>query len=135
MQSNLGDRRERTWLILRVRRTRSKPQRPYSVRYRLWMARWWELEPEMRMRLYRSAERNGGQVLFTLKRYPAKKRQNFEGYMRRAIPPLTAHSACAKLPARARGRHSSDHPVMRSPGESALRARPAPELAGARWPG
>jgi hypothetical protein len=71
IQTNCGDRRERTWFILHVhrinvtvrevedyRRWRDKP------RYKVWRARWWELEAEFRMKLYRSAERRGGQVIW-----------------------------------------------------------------------
>lgn len=76
LQSNVGDRRERTWLILRARKGRT------ANRYTLVMARWWELLPATRMRLYISAERNGGQRVIWFKRYPAKKRkQTFEQWM------------------------------------------------------
>jgi hypothetical protein len=79
VQSNLGDKRERTWLVLRALRVRRKMG---SVpRYRLWMARWWQLEPEMRVRLFQSAERNGGQQTIFFKRYPAKRKRTFEQLM------------------------------------------------------
>lgn len=79
LQTNVGDKRERTWLVLRARRMKStKPNR-----YDLFAARWWELEPEMRLRLWQSAERNGGQRVIHFKRYPAKKRKrSFEDYVR-----------------------------------------------------
>lgn len=72
MRTNVGNKRERTWMILRVHRInpivtnidvfREWAEKP---RYAVWRARWWELEPEMRMRLYRSAERAGGQVIWS----------------------------------------------------------------------
>jgi hypothetical protein len=72
MQTNFGDRRERTWLVLRARHmSRAKHPR----RYHVWMARWWELEPEMRMKLFQSAERNGGQNVIVFVRYKARKRK------------------------------------------------------------
>jgi len=83
VQTNIGDRRERTWLILRA-----LPMRPRASvlrRYRVWMARWWQLEPEMRMALFWSAARRGGQGTYHFKRFPAKKKQSFEQYMRRKI--------------------------------------------------
>lgn len=93
LQSNCGDRRERTWFILRVRkiaqrtdavlglaRARAKPVRfPVKLRFEVWRARWWELEPELRLRLYRSAERAGGQVLWL----PEPKAQTHENLRRK----------------------------------------------------
>ena len=78
VQSNVGQRRERTWLILHARRIRSRPKG--VPRFDVWMARWWQLEADFRMRLYRSAERSGGQNVLFFHRYPAakkKKRINF----------------------------------------------------------
>lgn len=77
VQTNIGDRRERTWLVLHVRKTKRKS------RYQIHMARWWDLEVSTRVRLFKSAERNGGQRVFTFYRYPVKKKQTFEEYMRR----------------------------------------------------
>jgi len=65
LQTNVGDRRERTCLVLRVRRFRRREHR-----FDVWCERWWELEPEFRMRLARSAERAGGQAVYRFKRYP-----------------------------------------------------------------
>ena len=46
------------------------------------MARWWELEMDLRLALYVSAERNGGQRVILFKRYAAKKRKKtFEELM------------------------------------------------------
>lgn len=73
VQTNVGDRRERTWLILRVRRIRRR-ERSAVPRFDVWMARWWELEPAMRWRLYLSAERNGGQNVMDFHRYKPKKK-------------------------------------------------------------
>jgi hypothetical protein len=72
IQTNVGKPRERTWLVLRSRHMK---RAKHPRRYMIWLARWWELEPEMRMRLYRSAERNGGQRCIWMDRYPAKKKQ------------------------------------------------------------
>lgn len=80
MQSNLGDRRERTWLILRSRRMRTARRR-----FQLWIERWWQIEPAMRMRLFASAERNGGQHHFPMHRFPARKKKTFEQHMQRDI--------------------------------------------------
>ena len=72
----------RTYLVLRSRRIRRKDQNA-PPRYALWMVRWWQLEPEMRMLLYVSAERRAdGQRVFYLKWYPRKKK-GFEDYMKR----------------------------------------------------
>ena len=60
-----------------------KAKSPFP-RYEVIMARWWELDPEMRMRLYRSAERRGGQNMIYFFRYSAKKKKTFEQFMRRA---------------------------------------------------
>lgn len=73
VQSNVGNPRERTWFILRAKPTKGKPRR-----FQLWMERWWALEPEMRMRLYASAIRNGGQELFLFHRYPPKPKKRLE---------------------------------------------------------
>jgi hypothetical protein len=55
--SAVGTKKERTWIILR-----SVPmKRTGNRRYSILRARWWEIEPDMRIKLYRSAERNGGQ--------------------------------------------------------------------------
>jgi hypothetical protein len=72
VQTNVGDKRERTWLVLRARHMK---RAKHPRRYQVWMARWWELEPEMRMQLFRSAERNGGQRVINFVRYKAKKRK------------------------------------------------------------
>lgn len=77
VQSNVGDHRERTWMVLSARLTNcvmSKERCRKPPRYQVWMARWWELEPDFRIRLFRSAERNGGQRVINFKRYPAKKK-------------------------------------------------------------
>lgn len=80
LQSNIGSSRERTWLILHAREVKR-----HADRYALKMARWWEIKPETRMKLYRSAERNGGQRVITFFRYPPKKKSKltFEQYMKR----------------------------------------------------
>ena len=73
--SAVGTRKERTWIILRSLR---RPKYGFDKRrFTILRARWWELEPEMRMRLYRSAERNGGQVVWQTwpLRSPSKKKK------------------------------------------------------------
>jgi len=70
LYSNSGSKRARTWIILRANPMRSKTRR-----YMLFRARWWELEPDMRMRLYRSAQRNGGQIVWTTYPFPKAKRK------------------------------------------------------------
>jgi hypothetical protein len=72
IQTNVGKARERTWFILRAHRVK---RGKHPRRYRLWMARWWELEVEMRMRLFASAERAGGQAVIHSWRYPAKRKR------------------------------------------------------------
>lgn len=71
LQTNVGDRRERTCLILRVHRSSAM-----AWRFHIWCERWWQLEPDFRMRLYRSAERAGGQAVGYFTRYkPPKPRR------------------------------------------------------------
>jgi hypothetical protein len=81
VHTNIGDRRERTWLVIRVRAIRRR-ETSLPPRYEVWMERWWQIEPDMRMRLYGSAERAGGQRVIMFRRYPAKKRKRtFEDLM------------------------------------------------------
>ena len=79
VQTNIGNRRERTWMILRVRkiarRDGTTPLGQLGPRFAVWMARWWELEADFRMRLFQSAERAGGQQVIRFHRYPAKKKR------------------------------------------------------------
>lgn len=88
LQSAIGTKRERTWIILsaHVLPTRFTDPPGYEAqRTLLTAARWWELEPPTRMSLYRSAERNGGQNLHPFYRFPDKKKaKTFERYMRGA---------------------------------------------------
>lgn len=49
-----------------------KPLGSGLPRFRVWKVRWWELEADFRMRLYRSAERNGGQSVFWFWPYKPK---------------------------------------------------------------
>lgn len=84
LQTNVGDRRERTFIILssHVLPTRWCAEMGITAqRTRLTAARWWEIEPEMRQALYRSAERAGGQEVYGFKRFPAKKKRTFEELM------------------------------------------------------
>jgi len=87
VQSNIerrGNKRERTWFVLKARRMR-RANGSLCPRYDVWMVRWWELEPEMRMRLFRSAERAAGQRIIVFHRYPAKRHQTFEEYIDREL--------------------------------------------------
>jgi hypothetical protein len=86
LQSNVGDKRERTWIILAVkeRYPRRCPQMGGIVTcpFKIWAERWFDLEPETRVRLWKSAERAGGQNVHEFKRFPAKKRKmSLEQYM------------------------------------------------------
>lgn len=86
VQSNIGTKRERTWIILAVREVQERvcPEMGgiMTRRYKIWCERWWELEPEMRVRLYRSAMRRGGQHVYDFARFPAKKKaRTFEQLM------------------------------------------------------
>ena len=89
LQSNIGKKTERTWLILAVKELSSRlcPEMGgvMARRYKLYAERWWELEPETRMRLFRSAERAGGQELHGFKRFPVKKKaKTFDQYLSRS---------------------------------------------------
>lgn len=70
LHTNIGKSRERTLLVIRSRRAKLRLHR-----WNVWAERWWDLEPDLRMRLFRSAERAGGQEIMYLVRYPAKKRR------------------------------------------------------------
>jgi hypothetical protein len=62
--TNCDGPKQRTWMILRVRKIARRTDAPLGTvkpRYEVWRVRWWELEPEFRIKLYRSAERHGGQ--------------------------------------------------------------------------
>ena len=87
MQSNVGKRTERTWMILHVkeRLPRHCPQMGgiVTIPYKIWAERWWSLEPETRVRLHRSAERAGGQMVHPFHRFPAKRKPTFEQHMSR----------------------------------------------------
>ena len=78
LQSNIGDKRERTWLILAVKRVADRTCKEMggilTRRHQIWAERWWELEPKTRLALFKSAERAGAQELFGVKRFPAKRK-------------------------------------------------------------
>jgi hypothetical protein len=83
IQTNIGKKTERTWFILAVREMSPKycPQMDcVTRRYKLWAERWWELDPHVRMLLWRSAERLGGQQVHPLYRFPPKKKPTLEQY-------------------------------------------------------
>jgi hypothetical protein len=85
VQTNVGDRRERTWFVIKARHL-NRSQSPFP-RYELWTVRWWEIDPETRQALFRSAERHGGQQVLQYRNEPlkqkAKKKYSFEEYMQR----------------------------------------------------
>jgi hypothetical protein len=70
--TNVGKPKERMWFVLRVHALKPTKGVP---RAKCWLERWWEIEPETRLRLFRSAERSGGQRAIPTVRYPAKKRK------------------------------------------------------------
>jgi hypothetical protein len=89
LQTNVGTRRERTWIVLSVH---SLPARwcpeigMVAQRTRIWAERWWEVEPAVRMGLYLSAERRPlGQQVWDFYRFPAKRKRTFEQLMRRSV--------------------------------------------------
>lgn len=81
LQTNVGDKRERTWLILHVHLLR--PTKGVH-RCRVWAERWWQVDEDLRLKLFHSAERADGQMCIVFKRYPARKsgRHTFESLMR-----------------------------------------------------
>ena len=53
-------------------------------RYKLWCERWFSLEPETRISLWRSAERAGGQEVHYFMRFPVKRKtKTFNEYLER----------------------------------------------------
>ena len=78
VQTNVGSRRERTWFVLRVKATKPIKGVPRGL---VWIERWWEIEPALRIRLWNSAERGGGQNVIHFRRYPQKKKKKFEQLM------------------------------------------------------
>jgi len=70
LYTNIGGSRERTWLILRAVRMKTEKRR-----YALWRERWWQVEPDLRVRLYRSACRHGGQMTWVAKALPGKPKR------------------------------------------------------------
>lgn len=68
LQTNVGSRRERTFMVLHSRRLRPTGRVP---RCSVWAERWWDMEPELRMALFMSAQRNGGQRVIYFERYKA----------------------------------------------------------------
>lgn len=84
LQTNIGTKRERTWIILSARVLRSgfcKHTGTTTQRTKLWAERWWDLEPEIRMALYRSAMRTGAQLCHPFYRFKPKRKPTFEQHM------------------------------------------------------
>ena len=80
LESNVGTRMHRTWFVLGMRALKPKDGMP---RCKLWIEKWWMVEPELRIRLWNSAmRRENGQQIIRFRRYPAKKRKTFEQLMR-----------------------------------------------------
>lgn len=69
MQTAIGTRRERTWFIWFVRSYR-RGENPR--RFKVLRVRWWEIEPETRIALWRSAELAGGQTVWYQERKERK---------------------------------------------------------------
>ena len=79
LQSAVGTGRERTWFVIQAHTLKPTKGVP---RAKLWVERWFQIEPELRMKLFLSAERNGGQRVIEFKRYPAKRKSmTFEQLM------------------------------------------------------
>lgn len=69
VQTNVGNRRERTFIVLRVRHLANRWSDALDIeaqRTLVWAERWWEMEPAMRNALHQSAVRAGGQWVFRL---------------------------------------------------------------------
>lgn len=81
VQSAVGTGRESTWFVIQAHSLKPTKGVP---RCRMWVERWWNIEPELRIKLFLSAERNGGQRVIEFKRYPAKKKKTFEQYLSRS---------------------------------------------------
>lgn len=80
IETALETKRQRTWFVLGTKRM--SPAADGTPRVKLWIERWWDLDPATRMRLFKSAERRGGQVVIPTRRIPAKrKKQTFEQLM------------------------------------------------------
>ena len=69
IQTAMNSAKERTWIILSAKRRRGNRNR-----WTVWKARWWELEVDMRVRLYRSAQRAGGQTVWYATPQPKKRK-------------------------------------------------------------
>lgn len=86
LQSNIGDKRERTWIVLAVHVLPTRWCKEMGItaqRTRVWAERWWEIEPDVRRACYRSAERAGGQIVHGWQAFPTKRKPTFEQHMRR----------------------------------------------------
>ena len=88
LQSNIGKRTERTWFVLSAKELPVRQCKEWggiwTRRFKLYAERWWDLEPQTRVRLYRSAERAGGQEIHAFYRFPTKKKtKTFEEYLSR----------------------------------------------------
>lgn len=77
VETNVGDPRERTCIVLRVHRSRRSPKG--VPRFVVWCERWWQMETELRIRLFRSAERAGGQEVIFFERYRSKPKRRILG--------------------------------------------------------
>ena len=86
MQSNIGDRRERTWIIARVRRIKRKDSNACR-RFEITLYRWWTLSVKARQKLCSAQMRSLFNVQSVFELYRTKReRQTFENYMGRQLP-------------------------------------------------
>jgi len=88
VQTNVGNWRERTFIVLSVRSLGARPRPEMGLntqRTRVWAERWWEIEPATRVALARSAERAGGQAVHYFEPFRAKKNRTFEEHMQRSV--------------------------------------------------
>lgn len=70
MQTAVGTSRERTWFIWFSKKAaaRIEVRGKLECYFRVLRVRWWEIEPETRIALARSAERHGGQIIWRSRR-------------------------------------------------------------------
>jgi len=76
MRVLIGYRRQRTFLVLKIHSVKpATGTQGCSV----WAERWWEIEPELRMQLFRSAVRASGQQVFSLQSTPCDSSPTLKG--------------------------------------------------------
>lgn len=78
LQTNVGDARERTCFILCIKTIPDRWCKQMGIeakRTKLWAARWWEIESNLRLSLFRSAQRRGGQKTHYFYRFATKSKR------------------------------------------------------------